>query len=350
MTIANDNKSMIPGVQYLRGVAALMVVLFHSSPMVRNFIGMTTLAWGEFGVDIFFNISGFVMMHSVITAEKSTSSIAFIKNRLIRIGPMYWLMTSLMTCILIIKPTAFNSAVLSMDHYALSMLFIPHFHPGIEGAVLPMLVPGWTLSYEMYFYIVFSAALLLPHFFLFGWVLGVLAVVNIIARSGFIEQSATSMFLGNSIVYEFTCGMFIALLSRRGIYIPKWFAVIALPLASSLIIFASSADNRFVTVGLSATIILYSTLSFVVPTKKVVLSFFRLLGDSSYSLYLSHVFVIGLVSILWRKVFAVHAIETYLSAVLYLLLCCASSITVGALLYKGVEIRLTRWIKFQLRS
>ena len=102
MTIANDNKSMIPGVQYLRGVAALMVVLFHSSPMVRNFIGMTTLAWGEFGVDIFFNISGFVMMHSVITAEKSTSSIAFIKNRLIRIGPMYWLMTSLMTCILII--------------------------------------------------------------------------------------------------------------------------------------------------------------------------------------------------------------------------------------------------------
>lgn len=79
ITVKNRHHN-IPSVQYLRGIAALMVVLFHASREVRAQIGWATFAWGEFGVDIFFNISGFVMMYSSLMAENPCSYIQFLKN------------------------------------------------------------------------------------------------------------------------------------------------------------------------------------------------------------------------------------------------------------------------------
>lgn len=280
MNVIRKNINTIPAIQYLRGIAALMVVFFHASPHVRNYIGWSVLAWGEFGVDIFFNISGFVMMYSVISTEIRVTFINFVKNRLVRIGPMYWLMTTLMTLTLIIMPTAFNSAVLSLSHYSMSMLFIPHFHPGINGAVLPMLVLGWTLCYEMYFYIIFGVTLAVPKPYIFISTLCLLAIISIFSICGFFGNSAVSVFLNNSIIYEFSCGMLIALLYRSNILMPKRLAIIAMPISFGLVIFASSVDNRFFTAGILSTIILYSSLSFSLSINKRVTSFLRLLGDS----------------------------------------------------------------------
>ena len=109
-------------------------------------------------VDIFFVISGFIMW--VTTVGRTLSPQEFLYRRLVRIVPLYWLVTAFTVLVMVVAPQAMQSSRFDLAHVVASFAFWPALHP-VTGHYAPVLIPGWTLNYEMFFYVVFAACLLL---------------------------------------------------------------------------------------------------------------------------------------------------------------------------------------------
>src|SRR5258708_26611358 len=147
---AGSTTKELIGVQYLRGIAAMLVVLHHL------YFDNTQL--GPFGVKIFFVISGFVMWFT--TAGVNVSPLSFWRRRLVRIVPLYWFFLSLLVGIGLSPPHYLKSTEITPGTVVKSFLFIPHFH-AVQKVIAPILIPGWSLNYEMFFYFIFGIALLI---------------------------------------------------------------------------------------------------------------------------------------------------------------------------------------------
>jgi len=159
-----QRQDTIYSLQALRALAATMVVLFHAYVHldVRNIIaGISALVdAGRAGVDIFFVISGFIMVYiSRDSFGKPGASRDFIIRRTIRVVPVYWFYTFLIATILYMLPQLFSEGKsFSLEHLVASLLFVPWQNS--IGDIKPVLNVGWTLNFEMYFYLLF--ALMLP--------------------------------------------------------------------------------------------------------------------------------------------------------------------------------------------
>lgn len=140
-------------IQYLRGLAALLVVVAHAWDHPMTTPNMDASRLGLLGVVIFFVISGFIMV--AISGEGKFSALDFLKRRIIRVVPLYWIFTSLAALLALLLPALFKSTIFTWPHYLQSLLFIPHEAPG-RGGSSPLLSLGWTLNYEMYFYLCFA--------------------------------------------------------------------------------------------------------------------------------------------------------------------------------------------------
>ena len=156
---------MLQGIQCLRAVAALLVVFLHAVECQEKY-GRGTLPWvatlnTSFGVDIFFVISGLIMVLVTDGRMNGLSGAAvFLRKRLIRIVPPYWFYTTVIVATALLVPQAFDRFRIDVLHVVQSYLFLPAPNPA--GQVLPVLIVGWTLCYEMYFYLVLAALLLFP--------------------------------------------------------------------------------------------------------------------------------------------------------------------------------------------
>lgn len=156
--------------QVLRAVAALLVVAFHLSLRGRELLGRDlahgTLDFGAAGVDVFFVLSGFII-YSVHRRDigRPSEGRSYILKRIIRVYPIYWLVTLVALPIYLAGygvATKRSAAVI-----AKSFLLIPQ-NPG----VFPVVNVGWTLSYEMFFYVMFLLLIVLPRPFAVGlWAL-----------------------------------------------------------------------------------------------------------------------------------------------------------------------------------
>lgn len=140
------------GIQYLRAVAALGVVVFHAAERNGGHFVI-----GAAGVDVFFVVSGFIMW--VLAETRQPSPAAFLKERAERIVPLYWIATAVMVAGGLAG--LFPNMKLTAFHVFGSFAFIPHVSPS-DGGTWPVLVQGWTLNYEMFFYVLFAAVLFLP--------------------------------------------------------------------------------------------------------------------------------------------------------------------------------------------
>ena len=149
------------GVQVLRGIAAMLVVLCHASQMVHYRLGVgEVLFFGASGVDVFFPISGFVM--AVTTRRywgQAGHALDFLVRRLIRIVPIYWGATLLKLLLIVALPAVVGATRLDAWHVTASFLFIPAFDA--EHKAFPVVPIGWTLNFEMLFYLLFAAVLAL---------------------------------------------------------------------------------------------------------------------------------------------------------------------------------------------
>jgi len=278
--------------QYLRAIAALVVVYSHACIQVPAY-QEHVMEFGSFGVDIFFVISGFIMLY---ISKPSHTPGAFILNRVRRVAPLYWFFTLLMAMLFLIMPAVFNNANLQADALLKSLFFIPHFSQAHPNEVWPIVAPGWSLNFEMYFYAIFALSLFVAVRFRLALISAVIIGVFVLAWM-FPTSGPVNQFFRDNVVFEFIFGMILASLWLKGVRLPSIAGVALFVLGFALLILHSQdlGLRQFglpgiVTNGIPAAMVVAGTLYMVVPENKLGV----LLGDASYALYLSHIFVLGL--------------------------------------------------------
>ncbi|QDC00872.1 acyltransferase [Mesorhizobium sp. 8] len=275
------------GIQYLRAVAALGVVVFHAAERSG-----THFAIGAAGVDVFFVISGFIMW--VIASERSPSPAAFLRDRIERIAPLYWIATGVMVAGALAG--LFPNLRLSAWYVLSSLAFLASRSPS-TGDIWPVLVQGWTLNYEMFFYALFAAALFLPARRRLAALAGLFLAL---AAAGWLFAPETPILKTwtDPLLLEFLVGIAIGEAWLRGA-VPSPASGIVL-IAVALVGFAFvgvtyAGFTPFVLGPLAAALVL-GVLAFERHAAVPRLPLAAYLGDSSYSTYLWHTMAISVVA------------------------------------------------------
>jgi len=316
--------------QYLRAIAALVVVYAHACIQVPAY-SANLMEFGSFGVDIFFVISGFIMLY--ISKDTHTPG-AFMLNRIRRVAPLYWFFTLLMAAIYLIMPSVFAKADLSIESLLKSLFFIPHFSAAHPGEVWPIVAPGWSLNFEMYFYMLFALSL-------FARENVRLILISVAITAIFLIANLTdtdgpfNKFFADNVVFEFIFGMLLAYAYKRDWRLSSskgWVLCIAgfaLLLVHSQKIGLAAVDlPGIVTNGIPAAMIVAGTLFIKLPENRLGV----LLGDASYALYLSHIFVLGLLRKLLPPVLGDGQMAAYLFVAIAMLTCLLVSVPVHHLI------------------
>jgi exopolysaccharide production protein ExoZ len=320
----------------LRGIAATMVLFVHLDIQLdRLNYGKLGTLWMAGGVDIFFVISGFIMWTSV-ERRGGMSPGMFLKNRLIRIVPIYWLVTSIVLAAAMCAPHLLNSTRIEPAHALASYLFLPARHP-VTGHFWPLLIPGWSLNYEMLFYILFALALSLSgqmRAVRFGIIAVVLALVLLLGN--LLKSRVDVMhFYANPVLLEFVAGVVLGIVCRADIVRSSLFW---LPVAFvGFLLLWPGLPLQLGVIGklVGATMIVTGAV-FLPPLPHNPLSS---LGDASYSLYLTHAIVLSALGFVWDHFFQP------LGWALFVLAGAAAAFTVAVLMYTYVELPMTAFLK-----
>jgi exopolysaccharide production protein ExoZ len=289
-------------IQLLRFVAAAMVVVYHAivyigPGSVSGFPeALYEYAWiGATGVHIFFIISRFIMVltsRTVFAAEGATRR--FITRRFIRIYPIYWIVALLYV---VSGSVGVISLELNPTSTAFSLLLLPGYGPTIIS-------PGWSLVYEVYFYLVFAFILLLPRraalwtltiFFVASVTLGVTTNID--------QLNALFKHMTNVLLIEFLAGALLAAWYLSG-RMPEQLSngrYLASVLATAILLFMFAPTfQKFgipdvVGFGVPSFLLVVVAVASERTAKiRATIARFAWLGDSSYAVYLVHVLVIQL--------------------------------------------------------
>ena len=293
----------IDAIQGLRAAAAFSVAVLH---VLHDAIGIDpggfaarlhdALPW-QAGVDLFFVISGFVMVYSSADLfGQDSGRTVFMIRRVVRIVPLYWVATTLFLLIALMAPSAISHDDLTPARVALSYAFIPAWSS--SGFIQPIYSLGWTLNYEMFFYVVFAAfvsqtrtrALLLV-----GVTLGCL-----IAAHPLVPRAATAfVFWTDPIIAEFLFGIVIAMIATTTLSLPDWLRVAGAVLAAGALVaghLEGAGLSEPVGVGVpTAILVAVAVLGRPIPIPALL----TVIGEASYALYLVHPFAMRGVSIVW---------------------------------------------------
>lgn len=299
----NSPKNTIQGLQVLRAIAAVLVVVEHSelaAEKMSSIYRATPFAWG-IGVDIFFVVSGIVMVYTQHEKfSKNGSVLSFMIRRMIRIIPLYYIYTLLLVATAALGLADNHITALNL---ILSFLFIPHTSE--SGLIRPVLELGWTLNYEMLFYAFFSLCLFFRRNSGLALLFSILCAVVLFGAWREFDSSAL-LFWSNPLILEFSFGVLIGLAIRKSDFFQHWSASIALiALSATLYLLLShgvpedSGVFRLVSRGLPAALF---CLAFVHMrgTDNKAWQIATYIGDSSYSLYLSHPFVLAALATFWK--------------------------------------------------
>ena len=322
--------------QILRAIASTLVVYFHTffSP-----------EFGMFGVDLFFVLSGFVIC--MVTDRESVSVFRFGFDRVARIVPVYWLMTSVLFVLLCVRPDLLNTSTAHFGNYLKSLFFIPHIMEA--GGVYPLLMPGWTLNYEMLFYAIVGCGLLVCRQVIIPFC-GVFLLLLFSVGSFLDEQSAMSHFLHSSLLFEFLLGM-CAYRVRDWRYfrsLPKMPCFIAVISLFVLMGFMENRADRFLVGGVPSFFVVILSYQLEEQVRQMSDRFVQFLvhiGDASYVTYLSHMYVIGFLDRLLFPRVSFLSSESILTVGISIVL----SLICGSAIYYILDRPMMRFIRVYLR-
>jgi exopolysaccharide production protein ExoZ len=308
--------------QQLRGYAALAVVVMHARLMAADVAVRTgtpdsvsvSPLFGAWGVDLFFVISGFVMTQVVASARATASFEAgaggFLLRRLGRVVPLYWIATLAMAAAISLLPASARESTLAPWHLLASLLFVPALN--WNGEWLPVLVVGWTLTFEMLFYTVIAVALR------WRWKMPVEGAAAVLALGA---------LLGLTGRWPMPWGVFTdPLLLEFGLGVGAWWAaqrwspsrrVLWLCIAAAIIIVLATSTAAGLTWrvgcwGVPAAVVVCALVvrerqAHGVSAEPAAIRWLDMLmlrlGDASYSIYLFHLFAIKIVA---RLAIAAH--------------------------------------------
>jgi exopolysaccharide production protein ExoZ len=341
----------LQALQSLRAIAASLVVLNHAVGVaaghgfakepyssLANFLGSQ-------GVAIFFLISGFIMTYTADapdgTMPPRSRAVHFATRRIARVVPLYWFFTLLVAGI---AALAGFSKVLDTSALNLlkSLFFIPYFNA--QAVMLPVLPLGWTLNYEMFFYTVFAAFLLLPHRHRIVGLFGTLAAAVL---TGFFFYpvlagnlpASVGQFLSHPIILLFGLG---AVLGKLRIKRPR----LTLAIPGILLAVPLVAINCYLAYTVHQTPMRMTWYALFWALDLVIVAFcafgrplsmprLEALGDASYSLYLVHILPLFVCFIVWKQV-------NFVAPLAFIAACLALSFATALGVYRWLERPLTR--------
>jgi exopolysaccharide production protein ExoZ len=338
-----SHKTKVLGVQYLRAIAALMVAYFHLSAQIPayagrvNFLHLFSTDRLPTGVPIFFVISGFIMM----ATTRNSAPAVFLLRRIIRIVPLYWFFTIALVVLKAIPPHFFAKTPVTPTYFVKSLMFFSYVNP--RGDLGPLLGPGWTLNVEMFFYVAFAAALFLPFgrrvlAVAIGFVGLVLAGMLLPAPS----YAPELWIITRPWLFEFLLGMTIAHVAVTRAWRLNRFTCAGLVLGGFAVLLHGGVGWTATDAAriLSASAIVLGTVAYEQRYGMPELRLPMLLGDASYSIYLSHLFTLGAFDVLWNRVAGDQKGWFWQTA--FGIASIAMVIVVAVAVYKTVELPMLR--------
>lgn len=333
-------------IQLLRGIASILVVLLHITINYEVNTGgqflFNMFRFGGSGVDIFFVLSGFIITYSNMRYIEQPSSVwKFLKRRFIRIFPIYWI---IITCFLLLQ-------------LALPAFYNTHFNTGFVNILQTyLLLPGhvmlngvsWSLTNELFFYLLFVLALLIPNKKItFYMMLAYLAVLIVFALKGpaVTNGNAYTRILLFPMNIEFFLGVLIVLFVNR---LPKGLVYPLLISGILLFILGANLHNGDVgVVGETTDMALRRVLLFGFPAFLVILALVKIelnrtinmhniflhLGDASYSIYLIHLPIVAAFFKLLVKFNINNTGLIFLLTCILIIIICAA----GIIIYHKIE-------------
>lgn len=344
------SKDTIQSIQVLRGCAASMVVLVHSF-VYLNARGIIPdvpqiVDAGRAGVDIFFVISGFIMVCiSGDNFAKPGAPIVFLVRRIIRIVPIYWFYTLLMGLLVYMLPHLVSQGkTVSWAHLLASLFFVPW--PNNIGQVKPILSAGWTLNFEMYFYLVFSFILFFKKSYFIPTLTSLLLSGVIL---GYFYQPHSEIFyvITSPLLIEFMMGCVIGVLYKHNLSVNNgvWYSLLLVGATLLILTGVYDVDDwpRVLIWGLPSALIVISSI-FLEKCRKVDFPYiFIKMGDSSYSIYLSHIFTISVVGKIWATL-----LGKFNAA--FVIVAFPVSVIVGYISYSVFEKPITNWLNYSYKK
>ncbi len=327
--------SKINSIQALRGIACLFVILTHI-----EFIGI-----GAFGVELFFCISGFIMMYSTQKKEQPH----FLLKRFIRIIPMYYFITIITLLAIIFVPSMFQEVHFEWAYFFKSLCFIPFDITG-QYTIQPLMRIGWTVNYEILFYLIFFCAMKINH--QHRGILASLFIVAFTYAHKFVPLANIPLyFYTNPIILEFAFGILIYYIyqflnNQKDYFLSHSYISILLILCITAIflylctigVHAEIYEmQRVINWGIPCAIVFLSSLllEFYYQPPKILIQ----LGNISFSVYLMHYYIIQFIG---RKIFdfSILSMSSCIGAILGIFI----SLLIGTFTCYFIEKKFTQFI------
>jgi peptidoglycan/LPS O-acetylase OafA/YrhL len=345
-------------IQFLRGLAALAVAFLHAQHDAAALAIRTGDAFEAFtrfpfmaGVDVFFVISGFIMVYaSRPLFGKPESRGVFLARRIARIAPLYWAVTTLYLAIAVTAPFVLNQPQPSAWLVIASYLFVPAMRA--DGLVQPVYSLGWTLNYEMFFYVLFAAVIALPLKTAMVRLMAIL--IGLVLVGSIMRLPRPLAFWTDPIILEFALGAGLGWLQSQGVTLGRtlrWtLAIMALALLGigGADVGGTTAIMRPIMWGIPAAL-LVAAATLRQERTETVSSFTRFcafLGDISYAIYLIHPFVIRGIS--------ETAIKSGLVAVIgpygFVLVAMAGTVVAAWVVHRTLERPATAYMRRRLEK
>lgn len=341
----------LDSLQAIRGLAAALVVLYHTGTIyavqLDKLFAANVFRFGFSGVDIFFVLSGFTIYfsHKVHGERRASEFLVFLVKRIFRIFPVYW--------VVVFGKVVVTGGGIDGAEIVSTLLLLPSSHPFINVA--------WTLSFELAFYAIFAASLLVNSKFRL-FVIFALSLAPVIPSNWLREvglESALVSFMGSLHWVEFLFGVISAIYVRRVSVVDRSAAIAMLSIGGVSFIAAVLVGYIYSRAGVPSGASAYQqaelisnpiyenavwifggatalSITGLVQLERVGLfrpnGLLNWLGDVSYSLYLCHGFVI--VTFLRWSYFAVHVKEHEWLIIVPWLLC----IIAAYMMYRLVEV------------
>jgi exopolysaccharide production protein ExoZ len=357
MASERSASAVLHNAQILRFIAAFMVLFGHIQHEATEALFMQgrdhhpwSVVFLPGGVDIFFVLSGFIMLHlGHASFGQPGQAWRFLVRRVVRVAPMYWLFTSLMLLALLMFPGHVAHKAIEWPHALASYVFLPW--ENAQGRYYPVLILGWTLNFEMFFYAVMSLSLAFPRPVGLALLVGVLAVLGVggVFTVAWPTWLSPMNFWWNPIVLEFLMGVGIAALRLRGLRLTPLQAGSLVAVALCWMIGSHQwglTGTHWLArpwwMGLPAALLVLSAVC--LPETGALPAWKRWLsrgGDWSFAIYLSHPFSLTAAAMIWHRL-GWTSLEGYMAASL------VAGILAGKWVHEWIEVPVTSWMRTRL--
>ncbi|HEY9295199.1 MAG TPA: acyltransferase [Phormidium sp.] len=342
--------------QVYRGIAALLVVMVHITITSVDTLNQVTFfnvfRAGWSGVDYFFVLSGFIMVYVHRSAiGKKDQLKSFLVKRAVRIYPIYWIITLTLGCLFLVIPGFANNQDLSLGHVIASLLLIPQKDPHFKDKFI--LEVGWTLIYEIYFYLLFSIAIWLKpkHSvpILSAWLLVTILHYRKIIK--FPQEFFLLETVFGDMNLEFVLGCmagYIVIKYNNKIGKYRWIlfgiANLGYVILEMLAAWGKLETGRIPTFGVLAALLIIAATSIDLKDSPKIPALLIFLGDASYSIFLTHMPVISAITKILQKTNLGKYYDGFFAPALLALF----AVVFGCIFYSLIEKPLTVFLRKNL--